>query len=191
MVYIRTNCPTKLCYLQKCSVSPYQFILRISINICRVESASVHPPVYILRDICSVCLRIQDFRDQRQAPLTQTPSTPKHTNPIQQSSRNRKAVNPTRQKNPTRPPKQKLFLSFFLSFFSSSLLLFFSPSVIPINAAFLCYTRQGTPPCPRSLIQVRSPRRDTILQMRNSEESSTHPVIRSCLHKEDESRYCP
>lgn len=117
MVDIRTNCPTKLCYLQKCSVSPYQFILRISINICRVESASVHPPVYILRDICSVCLRIQDFRDQRQAPLTQTPSTPKHTNPIQQSSRNRKAVIPSRQKNPT---KTKTLPAFF--FFSSLLL---------------------------------------------------------------------
>lgn len=48
---IRTNCPTKLCYLQKCSVSSYQFIyfvLRISINISRCRVNILDIPVYYI-----------------------------------------------------------------------------------------------------------------------------------------------
>lgn len=113
-----------------------------------------------------MCLRIQDFRDHRQAPLTQTLSTPKHTNPIKQSSRNRKAVIPVRQKNPTRPPKQKLFLSFFSFLLFSSSLQALSPSMLRFFATH--GKAHHLVPGPDS---VRS-----VMQMRNSEESSTYPV---------------
>lgn len=149
MADIRTSCPTKLCYLQKSGsvgISSYQFIYSnpYILSRCRVN---VLPISRIYSD--NPCASAY-FQGPTPSPLTQTPSTPKHTNPIQQSSRNRKAVIPSRQKNPTKTKT--------LPAFSSSLLFFFSPSVIPINAAFLCYTRQGTPPCPRDAPLIQSGR---------------------------------
>ena len=117
MADIRTSCPTKLCYLQKSGsvgISSYQFIYSnpYILSRCRVN---VLPISRIYSD--NPCASVY-FQGPTPSPLTQTPSTPKHTNPIQQSSRNRKAVISSRQKNPT---KTKTLPAFF--FFSSLLLL--------------------------------------------------------------------
>ena len=157
MADIRTSCPTKLCYLQKSGSAVSVHIHRTSYSVCilTIPLSSQYPGY---RPVYSVCIymyiylsvySVSKIQGPTPSPLTQTPSTPKHTNPIQQFSRNRKAVIPSRQKNPT---KTKTLPALFFLF------LFFSPSVIPINAAFLCYTRQGTPPCPRDASLMQSGR---------------------------------
>ena len=92
------------------------------------------------------------FQGPTPSPLTQTPSTPKHTNPIQQSSRNRKAVIPSRQKNPT---KTKTLPAFF--FFSSLLLSKRHPHQCCVSLLHTARHTTLSPGCPPDSVRSRSP----------------------------------
>lgn len=151
MADIRTSCPTKLCYLQKSGsvgISSYQFIYSnpYILSRCRVN---VLPISRIYSD--NPCASAY-FQGPTPSPLTQTPSTPKHTNPIQQSSRNRKAVIPSRQKNPT---KTKTLPAFF--FFSSLLLSKRHPHQCCVSLLHTARHTTLSPGCPPDSVRSRSP----------------------------------
>lgn len=151
MADIRTSCPTKLCYLQKSGsvgISSYQFIYSnpYILSRCRVN---VLPISRIYSDnpcasrVCS---------GTNAKPADSDTIHPKHTNPIQQSSRNRKAVIPSRQKNPT---KTKTLPAFF--FFSSLLLSKRHPHQCCVSLLHTARHTTLSPGCPPDSVRSRSP----------------------------------